>query len=98
MSSTSVNDVEKHTRFISNLLGIDKAFRVPSTIINHDASKIQLDKCYVQADQGSDMRTTPSPASGDQPPPKTEINERITPLDFTRMIINSKYLFTNPKI
>ena len=86
----AVNDVEKHTRFISNLLGVDKAFRVPCTIFNHDGSEVRLDKCYVQADQSSNMRTTPRP-SGDQTPPKTEINERVTPLDFTPTFLDTKH-------
>ena len=60
VSSTSVNDDEKHTRFISSMLGVDKAFRVPCTIINPDGSKVPLDKRYVQADQGSDMNVISS--------------------------------------
>ena len=59
VSSTSVED-EKHTRFISNMLGVDKAFRVPCTIHNQDGSEVQLDKHYVQADQGSDMNVISS--------------------------------------
>ena len=60
VSSTSASDNEKHTRFISNLLGVDKAFRVPCTIHMQDGSEVQLNKQYVQADQGSDMNVISS--------------------------------------
>ena len=55
VSSASADDVEKHTRFISNMLGVDKAFRVPCVIVTPDGSTVPLDKRYVQANQGSDM-------------------------------------------
>ena len=37
------------------MIGVDKAFRVLCSIQKPDGTEVQLDKRYVQADQGSDM-------------------------------------------
>ena len=47
MSGTSVNNDKKYTRFISNMLGVDKVFRVPYIIITPDGSSVPLDKRYI---------------------------------------------------
>ena len=53
-SSVEVEN-ERHTRFLSTMIGKDKAFRIPCTIQKPDGTKVAMDKTYVQADQGSDM-------------------------------------------
>jgi len=54
MQASSV-EAERHTRFLSTMVGKDKAFRIPCFIQKPDGSTVHLDKSYVQADQGSDM-------------------------------------------
>jgi len=53
MQASSVN--EHHTRFLSTMVGKDKAFRIPCFIQKPDESTVHLNKSYVQADQRSDM-------------------------------------------
>ncbi|KAK4697103.1 hypothetical protein P7C71_g925, partial [Lecanoromycetidae sp. Uapishka_2] len=48
-------DAEKHTRFLSNLVGVDKAFRIPAMVSLPDGTQVGLDRKLVQGDQGSDM-------------------------------------------
>lgn len=48
-------EAEKHTRFLSNLVGVDKAFRIPATVKLEDGELVDIEKRYVQGDQGSDM-------------------------------------------
>lgn len=45
----------RHTQFLSKMLGVDKAFRIPCSVKKADATIVDLEKHYVQADQGSDM-------------------------------------------
>ncbi len=54
-SMVASTEAEKHTRFLSTIIGKDKAFRIPCTIKKADGADIRLEKSYVQADQGSDM-------------------------------------------
>jgi hypothetical protein len=54
MQASSV-EAERHTRFLSTMVGKDKAFRIPCSIQKPDGSTVHLDKSYVQADQRSDM-------------------------------------------
>jgi hypothetical protein len=54
-SMVASTEAEKHTRFLSMIIGKDKAFRIPCTIKKADGADIRLEKSYVQADQGSDM-------------------------------------------
>lgn len=51
----AVMEAERHTRFLSSLVGVDKAFRVPSIVRKPDGSEIKVEKRQTQADQGSDM-------------------------------------------
>lgn len=48
-------EAERHTRFLSSLVGVDKAFRVPATVKRPNGSELSLEKSHTQADQGSDM-------------------------------------------
>ncbi len=48
-------EAEKETRFLSTLVGVDKAFRVPATVRKPDGVEVKIDKRQTQADQGSDM-------------------------------------------
>jgi len=54
MQASSV-EAERHTRFLSTMVGKDKAFGIPCSIQKSDGSIVHLDKSYVQADQRSDM-------------------------------------------
>ena len=47
MSSTSINNNEKYIRFISSMLGVNKAFKILYIIINLDSFKVLLDKRYM---------------------------------------------------
>jgi len=61
MSSASAsNGIDRHTRFLSTMIGTDKAFRIEVTIIMPDGTTIVLEKRYTQADQGSDMNVMSS--------------------------------------
>lgn len=53
--SGAVPDDERHTRFLSKMAGHDKAFRIPVKVTQADGKVVEIDKKYVQADQGSDM-------------------------------------------
>lgn len=55
VSTASTVEAEKHTRFLSSLVGVDKAFRVPSMIKKPNGAEVKLEKSQTQADQGSDM-------------------------------------------
>lgn len=46
---------DKHTKFLSTIGGLDRAFKIPSTIYKLDNSTVDLDKKYTQADQGFDL-------------------------------------------
>ena len=46
--------VDGNTRFLSTVMGTDKAFRIPCTI-RANGQEQELDRSQVQADQGSDM-------------------------------------------
>lgn len=58
--SADDQDGEKHTRFLSTMIGMDEAFRLPCTVTRLDGIIIALDKKFVQADQGSDMNVMSS--------------------------------------
>ena len=53
-------EAERHTIFLSSLIGVDKAFRLSSTVRKPDGSEIKIDKKQTQADQGSDMNVLSS--------------------------------------
>lgn len=46
---------ERHTPSLSSLVGVNKAFHVPSTVRKLDGSEVQNKKSQTQADLGSDM-------------------------------------------
>ncbi len=48
-------EAEKHTIFLSSLVGIEKAFRVPVTVKKPSGAEVKIEKSRSQADQGSDM-------------------------------------------
>ena len=48
--SAAVVDTERHTRFLSAMIGLDKAFRLPSTVLKPDGTQVELDKKYTQAE------------------------------------------------
>ncbi len=50
-----MGDNKRHTRFLSAIIGLDKAFRLPCSIVKPDGTQIELDKKFTQADQGSDI-------------------------------------------
>ena len=54
-STLTTTDGDRHTRFLSTLVGHDKAFRINATIMKSDGTAVKVDKKFVQADQGSDM-------------------------------------------
>ena len=43
------------TRFLSTMVGHDKAFRISAEVTQADGAVVKLDKKYTQADQGADM-------------------------------------------
>ena len=48
--------MDGNTRFLSSLVGFDKAFRIPASVrVEGQPELLELDKSQVQADQGSDM-------------------------------------------
>ncbi|SLM39631.1 Zinc finger, CCHC-type [Lasallia pustulata] len=47
--------VDGNTRFLSTLMGADKAFRIPYSVRVKGGGELALDRSQVQADQGSDM-------------------------------------------
>ncbi|SLM36249.1 hypothetical protein LPUS_05745 [Lasallia pustulata] len=47
--------VDGNTRFLSTLMGADKAFRIPCSVRVKGGGELALDRSQVQADQGSDM-------------------------------------------
>ena len=55
--STAIEDQdgERHTRFLSAMIGLDKAFRIPCSVIKPNGETLELDQRYTQANQGSDM-------------------------------------------
>lgn len=55
ISNATVAEAEKHTRDLNGMKNIDKAFRIPATVMKPDGTTFQLEKAYVQADQGSDI-------------------------------------------
>ncbi|KAL9628242.1 MAG: hypothetical protein Q9164_007349 [Protoblastenia rupestris] len=54
-SSVQTLETERHTRSLSSMAGLDKAFRIPAVVKTPNGAHINLEKSYVQADQGSDM-------------------------------------------
>ena len=46
---------DKHTKFLSTLMGLEKAFRVPSVVRKPDGTEVKIEKSQNQTDQGSDM-------------------------------------------
>ena len=54
-SSSITYDTERHTRFLSALVHLDKAFRILTEVLKADGSTCTLERKYTQADQGSDM-------------------------------------------
>ena len=46
---------DKHTKFLSTLIGLEKAFRVPSVVRKPDGTDVEIEKSQSQTDQGSDM-------------------------------------------
>lgn len=54
VKSVGTGDGDAHTRFLSTMVGMEKAFRIPCTIRVAE-KEIVLDKSHTQADQGSDM-------------------------------------------
>ncbi|KAF6238773.1 hypothetical protein HO173_003280 [Letharia columbiana] len=46
---------ERHTRQLSAMIAVEKAFRIPSTIFKPEGTTMLLEKKYTQGDQGSDM-------------------------------------------
>ena len=46
---------DKHTKFLQTLIGLEKAFRVPSVVRRPDGIDEEIDKSQSQSDQGSDM-------------------------------------------
>jgi hypothetical protein len=53
--SAGTRDDEKHTQFLSTMIGMDKAFRIPCSVVKPNGETVTLNKQYTQADQGSDM-------------------------------------------
>ena len=46
---------DKHTKFLSTLVGFEKAFRVPATVKKPDGIEVKIERSQSQTDQGSDM-------------------------------------------
>lgn len=53
--SLNAHSADAHTRFLSRMAGIEKAFRIPSTIRHSAGQDVPLEKKQSHADQGSDM-------------------------------------------
>ena len=54
-NSAIAQEFERHTRFLSTLGNIDKAFRLEVVVLLPNGKQVTLEKRYTQADQGSDM-------------------------------------------
>lgn len=57
---SSLRSTDAHTRFLSTMAGIEKAFRIPCTIRHSSGQEIILEKCQTHADQGSEMNVISS--------------------------------------
>lgn len=55
VSSLAAAQADWHTRFLSAMIAMEKAFRFLCTILKPDGTTAVLDKKHTQADQGSDM-------------------------------------------
>lgn len=53
--------VDGNTRFLSTIMGADKAFRIPCTVRLVGQGDLTVDQSHVQADQGSDMNVISTP-------------------------------------
>ncbi len=54
-SATYVPHEQRHTHFLSTMIGVDKAFRIACIIIKPNGVTVVLERKTTQADQGSDM-------------------------------------------
>ena len=50
-----IANVEKHTRFLSSLINMNKAFRITIIVRKSNDSEVELDKSYTQTNQSSDI-------------------------------------------
>ena len=55
VTTNSITEQDKHTRFLGSMASMDKAFRISCKVIKPDNTEVLLEKRYTQADQGSDM-------------------------------------------
>ena len=55
MEVLNINAPDRHTRFLGSMVHKDKAFRLPATIRTFTNSFVDVEKNFVQADQGSDI-------------------------------------------
>ena len=53
--SLNAYSADAHTRFLSKIAGIEKAFRIPSTIRYSAGQDVPLEKKQLHTDQGSDI-------------------------------------------
>ena len=60
VSSLDAHNTDAHTRFLSTLVGMEKAFRIPCTIRHSSGQEITLEKHQTHADQGSEMNVISS--------------------------------------
>ena len=53
--SLNAHSADAHTRFLSRIAGMEKAFRISSTIRHSSGQDVPLEKRQSHADQGSDI-------------------------------------------